>query len=126
MRISDWSSDVCSPISAGLRVWDRPDWSIKPLMEMSARAAAAPNDAEKVRIREEMRSYAMANGGAGAERFFAGKTSEDAIVKLADKDGKPRLLLKVDAKGDPSIAFLADRGTVVKHITTQKNRKSVR
>src|SRR3546814_5641630 len=75
-------------------------------MEMSARAAAAPNDAEKVRIREEMRSYAMANGGAGAERFFAGKTSEDAIVKLADKDGKPRLLLKVDANGDPSIEFL--------------------
>src|SRR3546814_20393161 len=88
--------------TAGLRVWDRPDWSIKPLMEMSARAAAAPNDAEKVRIREEMRSYAMATGGAGAERFFAGKTSEDAIVKLAVKYGHQRLFLHGDARGDPS------------------------
>src|SRR3546814_13335608 len=91
-------------------------------MEMSARAAAAPNDAEKVRIREEMRSYAMANGGAGAERFFAGKTSEDAIVKLADKEGKPRLLIKVDANGDPSIEFRADSGQVVQRIKQYTRR----
>lgn len=103
--------------TAGLRVWDRPEWSIKPLMEMSARAAAAPDAAEKNRIREEMRAYAMANGGAGAERLFAGKTSEEAIVRLADKDGNARLLLKVDADGAPSIEFLDAAGKVVKHIT---------
>lgn len=103
--------------TAGLRVWDRPDWSIKPLMEMSAEAAAAPDEAGKNRIREEMRAYAMANGGAGAERFFAGKALENTIVRLADKSGKPRLLLKVDAKGEPSIEFLDDTGKVVKRIT---------
>ncbi|KQZ76487.1 hypothetical protein ASE06_07250 [Sphingopyxis sp. Root214] len=103
--------------TAGLRVWDRPEWSIKPLMEMSARAAAAPDAAEKNRIREEMRAYAMANGGAGAERLFAGKASEEAIVRLADKDGNARLLLKVDADGAPSIEFLDAAGKVVKHIT---------
>ncbi|WP_447762891.1 hypothetical protein [Sphingopyxis panaciterrae] len=103
--------------TAGLRVWDRPDWSIKPLMEMSAQAAAASDDAAKNRIREEMRAFAMANGGGGAERFFAGKALEDTIVRLADKSGKPRLLLKVDAKGEPSIEFLDDMGKVVKRIT---------
>ena len=103
--------------TAGLRIWDRPDWSIKPLMEMSAQAAAAPDEAGKNRIREEMRAYAMANGGAGAERFFAGKALEDTIVRLADKSGRPRLLLKVDAKGEPSIEFLDDMGKVVKRIT---------
>ena len=102
---------------AGLRVWDRPDWSIKPLMEMSARAATATDDAARNRIREDMRAYAMANGGAGAERVFAGKTSEDAIVRLADRSGKPRLLLKVDANGEPSIDFLDPSGKVVKRIT---------
>jgi hypothetical protein len=101
---------------AGLRVWDRPDWSIKPLMEMSARAAAATDDAAKNRIREDMRAYATANGGAGAERVLAGKTSEDAIVRLADKSGKPRLLLKVDASGEPSIEFLDTSGKVIKRI----------
>src|SRR3546814_4008796 len=102
---------------AGLRVWDRPDWSIKPLMEMSERAAKAPDEAGRDRIREEMRAYAKANGGAGAERLFVGKASEEAVVKLADKDGRPRMLLKVGATGEPSIEFLDAAGTVVKRIT---------
>jgi len=102
--------------TAGLRVWDRPDWSIKPLMEMSARAAAAPDDAGRNRIREEMRAYAMSNGGAGAERVFAGKTSDDAIVRLADKGGRPRLLLRVGGDGTPRIEFLDASGKVVKRI----------
>src|SRR3546814_14567844 len=63
---------------AGLRVWDRPDCSIKPLMEMSERAAKAPDEAGRDRIREEMRAYAKANGGAGAERLFVGKASDEA------------------------------------------------
>lgn len=103
--------------TAGLRVWDRPDWSIKPLMEMSARAAAAPDEAGRNRIREAMRAYATANGGAGAERVFAGKTTDDAIVRLADKRGKPRLLLRVGADGAASIEFLDTSGKVVKRIT---------
>lgn len=103
--------------SAGLRVWDRPDWSIKPLMEMSARAAAAPDEASRNLIRDEMRAYAMAQGGAGAERVFAGKTSDDAIVRIADKSGQSRLLLKVGADGEPSIEFLDPAGKVVKRIT---------
>ncbi|MBB6426968.1 hypothetical protein [Sphingopyxis sp. JAI128] len=103
--------------TAGLRVWDRPDWSIKPLMEMSARAAAASDEVGRTRIRDEMRAYAMANGGAGAERVFAGKTTDDAIVRLADKSGRPRLLLKVGADGEPSIEFLDTAGRVVKRIT---------
>lgn len=102
--------------TAGLRVWDRPDWSIKPLMEMSARAAAAPDDAARNHIRDEMRAYALANGGAGAERVFTGKTSGDAIVRLADKSGKPRLLLKVGADGTPVIEFLDTKGAVTKRI----------
>src|SRR3546814_14245344 len=83
-------SEATGKRTAGLRVWDRPDWSSKPLMEMSARAAAAHKEAATVRIRDKMRSYAMANGSDGAERVSAGKTSKVAIGKLADKDGKPR------------------------------------
>ncbi|AMG73486.1 MULTISPECIES: hypothetical protein [Sphingopyxis] len=102
--------------AAGLRVWDRPDWPIKPLMEMSERAATAPDQAARDRIREEMRAYATAKGTA-AERLFVGKTSDDAIVKLADKSGKPRLLLRVGASGEPSIEFLDATGKVVKRIS---------
>lgn len=102
---------------AGMRVWDRPDNSIEPLMQMSDRAARASTDAERQRIREEMRAHAMANGGVGAERMFAGKAQGDAIVRLADPQGRPRLVLQVDASGAPSIQFLDENGAVVRRIT---------
>ncbi|WP_417460571.1 hypothetical protein [Kordiimonas sp.] len=101
---------------AGLRVWDRPDYSIKPLFEYSDRAAKAQTDEEKNSIRQEMIAYAQDLGGLGAERLFAGKVKEDAIVKLADKEGRPRLVLKVDANGEPSIDFLDSEGKVIRTI----------
>ena len=103
--------------TAGMRVWDRPNYSIQPLMEMSDRAARAPNDTERNRIREEMRSFAMANGGGGAERMFAGKVQEDAVVRLADPQGRPRLVMRVGADGVPSIEFLSETGQVVRRIS---------
>lgn len=102
---------------AGIRVWDRPDASIQPLMEMSDRASREPTEAGKAKIREEMMAHAKANGGVGAERFFAGKQLEDAVVRLADKQGRPRLLMKVGDDGLPMIEFLGEDGKVVKRIT---------
>jgi hypothetical protein len=101
---------------AGLRVWDRPDYSIQPLMAMSDRAARAETAAERDRIRGEMRAFAESQGGVGAERVFAGKTSGDAIVRLADPEGRPRLLLRVGTDGIPSIEFLDEGGNVVRRI----------
>jgi hypothetical protein len=103
--------------TAGVRVWDRPNWSIGPLMEMSDRAAKAPTDAEKAKIRAEMMEYAKAQGDLGGERMFAGKLLDDAIVRLADKQGRPRLVMKVGADGAPTIEFLDETGKVVKKIT---------
>ncbi|QNQ08546.1 hypothetical protein [Sphingomonas alpina] len=103
--------------TAGLRVWDRPDASIQPLMEMSDRASRASTDAEKDKIRAEMLAHAKANGGVGEERFFAGKQLDDAIVRLADKQGRPRLVMKVGADGQPVIEFLGADGKIVKRIT---------
>lgn len=104
---------------AGVRVWDRPDTSIKPLMEMSDRAANAATDEEREAVRAEMLAHAQANGGVGAERFFAGKALEDAIVRLADKQGRARLLLRVDGEGQPRVEFLDADGKVVKSITAE-------
>lgn len=101
---------------AGMRVWDRPNTSIGPLMEMSDRAAGAATDAERQRIRGEMQAYAQAHGGGGAERFFAGKTASDAIVRLADPQGRPRLVMRVGADGAPSIEFLDESGRVTRRI----------
>ena len=112
-------SDRNGERAAGLQVWDRPDYSIKPLMEFSDKAAKAASDEEKAKIRQEMLDYAMANGGVGAERLFAGKRVDDAIIQLADKEGRPRLRLQVNGDGEPSVEFLNEKGEVVRRLTDE-------
>jgi hypothetical protein len=41
---------------------------------------------------------------------------DDSIVRLADKQGRPRLVLKVDGAGEPSVEFLDATGKVVRRI----------
>lgn len=50
----------------------------------------------------------------GHRRLFVGKDPERAsVVALADADGKPRLVLKVQADGTTSLEFLDAGGNVV-------------
>jgi hypothetical protein len=49
--------------------------------------------------------------------MFAGKEAGDALVRLSDKQGRPRLVLKVDKAGAPSIEMLDDAGKVTRRIT---------
>lgn len=104
---------------AGLKVWDRPDYSIEPLMQMSDRAARAGSEEDVAAIRKEMLDYAMAHGGVGAERMFVGKRLTDSVIELADAEGRPRLVLKVAADGAPSVEFLNTDGEVVRRITDE-------
>ena len=78
---------------AGLRVWDRPDQPLLPMVQIGDRAARAATPAEREALMKEFKAEGRRMGG-GAERFFAGKQNGDAILKLADKTGKPRMLLQ--------------------------------
>jgi hypothetical protein len=103
--------------AVGLRVWDRPNQSLEPVIKLSDQLAKATTDAERTRIRSEIDAVAKTWGPHPVpERFFAGKQREDAIVKLADKQGRPRLLLKVDGAGAASVEFLDEQGKVVRRI----------
>lgn len=104
---------------AGLQVWDQPDQSIFPAIELSDKLRNAKDDAERARLQAQMKEFEEAYRAAGgfAERFFAGKSLGESIVRLADKKGRPRLLLKVDANGEPSVEFLDEAGKVVRRIT---------
>jgi hypothetical protein len=101
--------------AAGLRVWDRPNANMLPAIELSDRAANAKTDTEREKIRAEMMELAKTWGPQG-ERLFAGKVLEDSVVRLADKQGRPRLVLKVDGAGEPSVEFLDEAGKVVRRI----------
>ncbi|HJU25383.1 MAG TPA: hypothetical protein VJ722_01785 [Rhodanobacteraceae bacterium] len=102
--------------AAGLRIWDRPDTSLIPLLEMNNRATLAKSDQERKALRAQMLAYAKAHGGVGASRMFAGKEGKDAVVVLNDPQGHPRLELKVDETGQASITFLDDKGKVTRRI----------
>jgi hypothetical protein len=101
----------------GLKVWDRPDASLEPVILLSDKLARATTDAERTKIRAEIDQIAKSWGPHPvAERFFAGKVLEDSVVKLADKQGRPRLVLKVDGAGTASVEFLDEGGKVVRRI----------
>lgn len=53
----------------------------------------------------------------GATRLFVGKTRDrNSVVMMQDKDGKPRLMMKVTPDGEATIDFLNAEGQVVKSI----------
>ncbi|MGI8839780.1 MAG: hypothetical protein ACR2F8_03180 [Caulobacteraceae bacterium] len=102
--------------AAGLKVWDRPDQSLFPVIELSDQAAHASTDAEKAAIRQKMKDLVVSYGHFG-QRLFAGKEGHDAVVRLADGQGRPRLVMRVGPFGEASVDFLDGGGKVVKHIT---------
>lgn len=102
---------------AGMKVWDRPNASMLPLIQLSDRTAKATTDEERAQIKAETEALVKSYGPhPAAVRFFAGKELTDSIVKLSDQAGKPRLILKVSAAGEPSVEFLDATGKVVKRI----------
>lgn len=101
--------------TAGLRIWDRPSQSTLPLLELSDQAARASDDAAREAIRKQMLDLVKSWGPMG-ERAFVGKMRDDSLVRLADKQGRPRLVLKVDGAGEPSVEFLDEAGKVTRRI----------
>ena len=104
---------------AGLRVWERGSADMTPAVVLSDHIARAETPAEKAALEAELRKLVTTGDFGGGERVFAGKELGDSVVRLADKQGHPRLLLKVDEKGEPSVQFLGQDGKVLKTITAQ-------
>jgi hypothetical protein len=103
--------------AVGIKVWDRPNASLGPVIELSDKLARATSDEERTKIRGEINEVAKSWGpNPVSERFFAGKQLDDSVVRLADKQGRTRLLLKVDGTGAASVEFLDEAGKVVRRI----------
>jgi hypothetical protein len=98
---------------AGLQVWDRSDQSLGDLIRGLNAANALPAGPG----RDAAVQAARARAEPGATRVFVGRNRDkSATVSLADSNGKPRLVLKVEPSGATSIEFLDADGKVVQRV----------
>jgi hypothetical protein len=102
--------------AAGLTVWDRPSHSLGEILPLTDELARSKTAAEKHAIEQRAIAKMRSWGPDGDTRFFAGKADGQTVVRLADPQGRLRLLLLVDAKGDPSVEFLDQNGKITKRI----------
>jgi hypothetical protein len=94
---------------AGLRVWDRPETSLGPLIEKLAAIEKMSAGPEK-----DAAMKALRETPGGAERVLVGRDRENAaVIRLSDAKGKPRIRLLVDAAGAPRLEFLDEVGAVI-------------
>jgi len=93
---------------AGLRVWDRPDTSLGPVIEKLAAIEKMSEGPEKAEALKALRETP-----GGAERVMVGRDREQAaVIRLSDAKGKPRIKLSVDVQGVPKLEFLDEKGAV--------------
>jgi hypothetical protein len=96
---------------AGLHVWDR---SNTPLDEVMAKFKGL----SRADRRAVLQKMAAAGTPLAATRVFVGKLQDKSSqVMLADAQGRPRLVMIVQASGAAEIQFLDENGKVVKSIS---------
>jgi hypothetical protein len=102
--------------SAGLQVWDRSEQPLSDLIRALNDANALPEGAQ----RDAAIKAARAKVPAGPRRLFVGKnTDKSATVSLADGQGKPRLVMRVNEDGAASIEFLDADGKVTQRVPSR-------
>jgi hypothetical protein len=98
--------------SQGLTVLDRPDAPLDSVIAREEVLKRMPNGPAKDSAIQRFVDY---QGGVsyGAPRLFVGRdASKSAVVRLADRFGRPRLRLVVDSAGAAGVEFLNDSGRV--------------
>ena len=99
--------------SAGLQVWDRSEEPLSSLISALNDANALPEGPQ----RDAAVKAARAKAPAGPRRVFVGKNTDKAsTVSLADGQGRPRLVLRVNEDGAASIEVLDVNGKTTQRI----------
>jgi hypothetical protein len=95
---------------SGLRVWDRPDRSLGPVVDELQKIEKMSAGPERTAAMQKLQE--MAAPGA-SERAFVGRDRENAsVVRLNDTKGNPRIRLSVDSSGQPKLEFLDEAGKI--------------
>ena len=101
---------------AGLEVWDRSEQPLSDLIRALNDANALPEGPGRDAAVKAVRAKAP----AGPRRLFVGKnTDKSATVSLADGQGRPRLVLRVNEDGASSIEFLDADGKITQRVPSR-------
>lgn len=107
----------------GLRVIDRPEKPMAPMLDRAMRAMQLPAGAARDSAMRAVRQFAIDSGLTPASRILIGKGAEKAAtVRLNDPAGRTRILLSVDSLGAPSIQLLDSLGRVTYRIPSDSER----
>lgn len=110
--------------SSGLHVWER---SLKPMADFAQQVEAVEemkDGPEKTEAMKKVQEKAVAEGLAGIQRVFVGRTPQnDAAVLLMDTKGKPRIKMAVDGNNSATLQFLDENGKTVFTLPNQTPAK---
>ena len=111
----DSGQDGEDKVSA-IRISERGDYPIQEAVEAKERIDKLPEAQQKA---EWDKFFATHTGDA--TRIYLGRASDkSASLRIKDEQGRDRLVLRVNAEGDPVIQFLDDSGKVTKEFTGSK------
>lgn len=101
--------------TAGMEVSDRPHKSMD--MDIVARLSAAKTAEERVAV---VRDAEASGSFDNKSRVFVGKSRDrSSAIGLMDAEGRPRIMMQVEADGGASISFLDAEGNVVRKLTPE-------
>lgn len=101
---------------SAIKIGERGDYPIQEAYDASLRIDKLP---EAQRKAEWDKFFATHKGDAN--RIYLGRSADkSASLKIKDEQGRDRLVLRVNAEGDPVIQFLDDGGKVTKEFTGSK------
>ena len=123
LTMDQWRQDQTVQISyeggpkstqwAGLRVIDRPEKAMGPMLDLAMKAMKLPEGPRRDSALRAVRQFAADSGMTPASRILIGKGAEKAAtVRLNDPAGRTRILLRVDSLGAPTMQFLDSTGHV--------------
>jgi hypothetical protein len=90
-----------------------------PVVQANAELQRASSDADKQSAKAKLDQLVEENVGEAKQAVFVGREVDESVVVLSDKTGKPRLVLQVDADGEPSVQLLDGSGKVTKKIAAK-------
>jgi hypothetical protein len=102
--------------SSAIRISDRGDYPIQEGLAANSRIAKLPKDQQDA----EWKKFFSTHTG-DANRIYLGRSPDKAAsLKLKDAAGNDRLVMRVNADGDPVIQFLDASGKVTNEFTATK------